>query len=180
MLNQFSIELGLTEQQKQQILPFLQDEAKQLEALKKNTSLKPLEKIRTVEEDRRRHRCQGHATPRSAAAAEVPGHSRRASARADREDGQPGDAEGGSQGQAGDVEPEVRQHPLGMIEEGPCIGSSRRSGYGTASARVIRRSWFACCSAQRSVVRRYHEPPRRHRPDRLGWPAGRATLPFSA
>ncbi len=40
-LNQFSIELGLTEQQRQQILPFLQDEAKQLGALKKNTSLKP-------------------------------------------------------------------------------------------------------------------------------------------
>ena len=45
MLNQFSIELGLTEQQRQQILPFLQQEAKQLEALKKNTSLKPLDKL---------------------------------------------------------------------------------------------------------------------------------------
>ena len=44
-LNTFSIELGLNEQQKQQILPFLQDEVKQLGALKKNTSLKPLEKI---------------------------------------------------------------------------------------------------------------------------------------
>ena len=45
MLNQFSIELGLTEQQRQQILPFLQQEAKQLETLKKNTSLKPLDKL---------------------------------------------------------------------------------------------------------------------------------------
>jgi Protein of unknown function (DUF3604) len=45
MLNQFSIELGLTEQQRQQILPFLQQEAKQLEALKKNTLLKPLDKL---------------------------------------------------------------------------------------------------------------------------------------
>jgi hypothetical protein len=45
MLNQFSIELGLTEQQRQQILPFLEQEAKQLEALKKNTSLKPLDKL---------------------------------------------------------------------------------------------------------------------------------------
>ena len=45
MLDQFSIELGLNEQQRQQILPFLQDEAKQLGALKKNTSLKPLDKI---------------------------------------------------------------------------------------------------------------------------------------
>ncbi len=45
MLNQFSIELGLNEQQRQQILPFLQDEVKQLGALKKNTSLKPLDKL---------------------------------------------------------------------------------------------------------------------------------------
>jgi hypothetical protein len=45
MLNQFSIELGLTEQQRQQILPFLQQQAKQLEALKNNTSLKPLDKL---------------------------------------------------------------------------------------------------------------------------------------
>ena len=45
MLNQFSIELGLNELQRQQILPFLQDEVKQLGALKKNTSLKPTEKL---------------------------------------------------------------------------------------------------------------------------------------
>ena len=45
MLDQFSVELGLTEQQRQQILPFLQDEVKQLGALKKNTSLKPLDKL---------------------------------------------------------------------------------------------------------------------------------------
>jgi len=44
-LNTFSIELGLNEQQKQQIVPFLQDEVKQLGALKKNTALKPVEKI---------------------------------------------------------------------------------------------------------------------------------------
>ena len=50
MLNPFSIELGLNEQQKQQILPFLQDEAKQLGALKKNTSLKPLEKLEQLKQ----------------------------------------------------------------------------------------------------------------------------------
>src|ERR1035437_3322995 len=49
-LNTFSIELGLNEQQKQQILPFLQDEAKQLGALKKNTSLKPLDKIEQLKQ----------------------------------------------------------------------------------------------------------------------------------
>ena len=76
-LNTFSIELGLNEQQKQQILPFLQDEVKQLGALKKNTSLKPLEKIEQLKQIGRRHRCQDHASPRSGAAEEVPGHARR-------------------------------------------------------------------------------------------------------
>jgi len=50
LLNQFSVELGLTEQQKQQILPFLQDEVKQLGALKKNTALKPLDKIEQLKQ----------------------------------------------------------------------------------------------------------------------------------
>jgi hypothetical protein len=45
MINQFSIDLGLTAQQKQQIVPVLQEAATQLEALKKNASLKPLEKV---------------------------------------------------------------------------------------------------------------------------------------
>jgi hypothetical protein len=43
--NQFSLELGLTEEQKQQILPILNDELKQLEALKKNVSLSGLKKV---------------------------------------------------------------------------------------------------------------------------------------
>jgi hypothetical protein len=43
--NQFSIELGLTEEQKQQVLPVLNDELKQLEALKKNTSLSGVKKV---------------------------------------------------------------------------------------------------------------------------------------
>jgi uncharacterized protein DUF3604 len=45
MINQFSIELRLTEQQKQQVVPILKEVAPQLEALKKNTSLKPLQKV---------------------------------------------------------------------------------------------------------------------------------------
>jgi hypothetical protein len=45
MMNQFAMELGLTEQQKQQIIPFLKEEAPKLEALKKDTALKPLQKI---------------------------------------------------------------------------------------------------------------------------------------
>ena len=39
MMNQFSIEVGLTEQQKQQIVPFLKQEAPKLEALKKKSLL---------------------------------------------------------------------------------------------------------------------------------------------
>jgi hypothetical protein len=50
MLDQFSIELGLNETQRQQILPFLQQEAKQLEALKKNTSLDALKKVERLKE----------------------------------------------------------------------------------------------------------------------------------
>jgi hypothetical protein len=45
MINQFSIDLGLTEQQKQQVVPILQEAGTQLAALKKNAALKPLEKI---------------------------------------------------------------------------------------------------------------------------------------
>ena len=50
MINQFSIELGLTEQQKQQIVPILKQAAPQLEALKKNTSLKPLQKLEQLKQ----------------------------------------------------------------------------------------------------------------------------------
>jgi hypothetical protein len=50
MISQFSIELGLTEQQKQQIVPILKQEAPQLEALKKNTSLSPLQKVEQLKQ----------------------------------------------------------------------------------------------------------------------------------
>ena len=87
-LNTFSIELGLNEQQKQQIVPFLQDEAKQLGALKKNTSLKPLEKIEQLKQIG--SAIDAKITPLldPAAAEEVPGHARREAAGNDREDGQ--------------------------------------------------------------------------------------------
>ncbi|HVN32034.1 MAG TPA: DUF3604 domain-containing protein, partial [Thermoanaerobaculaceae bacterium] len=50
LLNQLSIELGLTEEQKQQILPFLKQEVTQLEALKKNTSLSGLKKVEQLKQ----------------------------------------------------------------------------------------------------------------------------------
>jgi hypothetical protein len=43
--NQFSIELGLTEEQKKQIVPILQQEIKQLGELKKDTKLSGLQKV---------------------------------------------------------------------------------------------------------------------------------------
>src|SRR5271165_6849255 len=50
MINQFSIELGLTEQQKQQIVPFLKQELTQLGELKKNTSLTAVQKVEELKE----------------------------------------------------------------------------------------------------------------------------------
>jgi hypothetical protein len=47
---QFSIELALTEQQRQQILPILKDEFKEVEALKKDTSLAGLKKVERLRE----------------------------------------------------------------------------------------------------------------------------------
>ncbi len=50
MMNQLSMELGLTEQQKQQIVPILKQEFTQLEALKKNTSLSTLQKVEQLKQ----------------------------------------------------------------------------------------------------------------------------------
>jgi hypothetical protein len=50
IMNQFAIEVGLTEQHRQQILPFLKEEITKLGELKKNTSLKPLEKIEQLKQ----------------------------------------------------------------------------------------------------------------------------------
>src|SRR5262249_45442549 len=49
-INQFVVDLGLAEQQKQQVVPVLRESATQLEALKKNASLKPLEKIEQLKQ----------------------------------------------------------------------------------------------------------------------------------
>ena len=46
--NQFSIELGLTEEQKKQIVPILQQEIKQLGELKKDTTLSGLQKVEAL------------------------------------------------------------------------------------------------------------------------------------
>ena len=50
VINQFSINLGLTEQQRQQVIPILKEEIKQLQALKKDTSLSAVRKIERVRE----------------------------------------------------------------------------------------------------------------------------------
>jgi hypothetical protein len=48
--NQFSITLGLTEQQRQQVIPILEQELKQLEALKKDASLSAVRKVERLRE----------------------------------------------------------------------------------------------------------------------------------
>ena len=50
VVNQFSITLGLTEQQRQQVIPILKEELKQLEALKKDASLSAVRKVKRVRE----------------------------------------------------------------------------------------------------------------------------------
>ena len=61
--NQFSIELGLTEEQKKQIVPILKEEIKQLGALKKDTALSGLQKVEQLRQasappsTRRSRRC---------------------------------------------------------------------------------------------------------------------------
>ena len=49
-LNLFSIDLGLTAEQKQQVVPIIQQEIPKLEALKKNTSLKPVDKLEQLKQ----------------------------------------------------------------------------------------------------------------------------------
>ena len=50
MINEVSINLGLTEQQKEQIAPVFKEEVKELQALKKDTSLSALKKIERLKE----------------------------------------------------------------------------------------------------------------------------------
>jgi hypothetical protein len=50
MLNQFAIELALTEPQRQQVFPILKGEVPKLTALKKNTSLKPEQKLEQLKQ----------------------------------------------------------------------------------------------------------------------------------
>ena len=85
--NQFSIELGLTEQQKAQIVPILQQEIKQLGELKKDTTLSGVQKVEELQQARRLLRREDLAAAQSGAAAEVPGHARADAAADDRGDG---------------------------------------------------------------------------------------------
>ena len=54
LLNQYSDELGLTQQQREQIIPIVKSELPKLQELKKNTSLKPeqkLEQLKQISDD---------------------------------------------------------------------------------------------------------------------------------
>ncbi len=50
VMNHLSMELGLTEQQKQEIVPFLKQELSKLQALKKDTSLSTLQKVEQLKQ----------------------------------------------------------------------------------------------------------------------------------
>ena len=50
LIDQFSIELALTGEQRQQIVPIIQQELPKLKELKKNTSLKPLDKLEQLKQ----------------------------------------------------------------------------------------------------------------------------------
>jgi hypothetical protein len=50
LLNQYSIELGLTQEQRQQIMPIVKSEIPKLQELKKNTSLKPMDKLEQLKQ----------------------------------------------------------------------------------------------------------------------------------
>jgi len=49
-LNQFSVELGLTQEQRQQVFPIIQQEMPKLQALKKDTSAKPADKLEQLKQ----------------------------------------------------------------------------------------------------------------------------------
>ena len=92
---QFSIGLGLTAQQKQQILPILKEEIDQLMALKKDTSLGALRKVERLREIGNFLRREAQAAHQPGAAAEVRGHARSDAEAVRREDGERGEAEAG-------------------------------------------------------------------------------------
>ena len=85
--NQFSTELGLTQEQKEKIIPILDDEIKQLTALKAEHHAQRPEEDRGAAAGRRVHRREDQAAAQCGATAEVPGNARRAAAADAREDG---------------------------------------------------------------------------------------------
>ena len=97
--NQFSTELGLTEQQKQQIVPILKEELKQLGALKKDASLSAVQKVERLRQLGVSFDEKLKPLLNAGAAAEVPGHARRLPAAAHRGDGREGGAKGGKRGE---------------------------------------------------------------------------------
>ena len=50
LLNLYSIEIGLTEEQRQQIIPIVKSELPKLQELKKNTALKPVDKLEQLKQ----------------------------------------------------------------------------------------------------------------------------------
>ena len=124
--DQFSIELGLTEQQKEQIVPILKEEIKQLEALKKDTSLSGLKKLEQSAGHRRLLRREDQAAAQCRATAEVPGNARSAAAADAREDGGRGRCQIGRYGRAALGEDEAGLGDDKTEVGGGLVGALRR------------------------------------------------------
>ena len=107
-LNTLSIELGLNEQQKQQISPIPARRGKATGGAEEEHFAQALGEGRAVEANQQRYRCQDQSSSRSRPAEEVSGECATRSGGNDRANGKPGDSEGGSQGQGCDVGPEAR------------------------------------------------------------------------
>ena len=105
MIDQFSIELGLTEQQKTADCSLPEAGTNPTGGAEEEHRSHASAEGGAVEANQQRRRCQNHASPGSGATAEVPGHPRREPAETDRGDGKQGDAEGGRRDQAEAVEP---------------------------------------------------------------------------
>ena len=123
---QFSIDLGLTEQQKEQIVPILKDEIKQLEALKKDTSLSGQKKLEQLRDIGASFDETIKPLLNTEQTVEVPGNARSAAAADAREDGGRGWCQIGRYGRAALGEDEA-----GLGDDNPEVGGGLVGGVGT-------------------------------------------------
>ena len=136
--NQFSIELGLTEEQKKQIVPILQQELKQLGAVKTDTKLERRAEGGGLAQGWRLLRREDLAAAQCGAAAEVPGPARADAAADDRGGGRPGTGQGESGRGA------VVRRCAQVAREGPASESRRIRRSGSGGRHGVCSPWCCC------------------------------------